>query len=90
MSLESDTESEIYVQSLSQGEIAGMLSDEAESDAFDAPDVDELDDEPIPGTEAVLKQRLKAAIMYTIGKICENEVLSAYVMYHTVQSESWT
>lgn len=50
-----------------------MFSDDEGSDPFDAGH-DDAEDEPIPGTEAVLKQRLKAAIMFTIDQIYEHEV----------------
>lgn len=43
-----------------------MISDE---DPFDA----EADD-PLPGTEDALRERLKAAVMFTVGQICEQKV----------------
>jgi hypothetical protein len=36
-------------------------------------------DDFIPGTQAQLKQRLKAAIMYSVKQICEHEVCAAWL-----------
>lgn len=44
-------------------------------DVDDTETVQDDGDDLIPGTEAQLKQRLKAAIMYSVKQICENEVL---------------
>lgn len=44
-------------------------------------DDDTLDaeyDEPLPGTEDALRDRLKAAVLYTVGQICEEKVAAVH------------
>lgn len=63
-----------------------MFSDDEGSDPFDAGN-DDAEDEPIPGTEAVLKQRLKAAIMFTIDQISEHEVRNLSICAYNTQAQ---